>query len=246
MCSSDLSSGGVTPPSESNQLNTYGQVMGTLSSMLGQRALNELKVGYAGLGQDTSQPYDNPLHPVGAAGPTLNFAGLTIASPRVLHPGGTLGERQHQGVIAAARQRFIDDQRGDFQNRPFTRGVPQLRLSVAALLHCDLRAGASAPFLAFALQIPEFSEGFAILVIEASGGGVISRELRVRASRVESVDRRAQFGAIYVLALSARLFAKPGERCSETIALDQAIAHEAQVPAGRQDRKSTRLNSSHT
>ena len=62
------SSGGVTPPSESNQLNTYGQVMGTLSSLLGHRSLNELKVGYTGLAQDTSQPYDHPLHPVGAAG----------------------------------------------------------------------------------------------------------------------------------------------------------------------------------
>lgn len=93
------SSGGVTPPSESNQLNAYDQVMGTLSTLLGRSSLNELKVGYAGLGQDTSEPYDQPLHPVGAAGPTLNFAGLTIASPRVLHPGGTLGERQHQGVL---------------------------------------------------------------------------------------------------------------------------------------------------
>jgi len=94
------SGGGTTPPSESNQLNNFNQVLGTLTSVLTQRAVNELKVGYFGLVQDLSQPYDNPLHPVGAAGPTLSFAGLTIPSPRVLRPGGTLGERQHQGVFS--------------------------------------------------------------------------------------------------------------------------------------------------
>jgi hypothetical protein len=94
------SSGGVTPPSESNQLNTYRQVLGTLSNVLSQRAFNEFKAGYTGLVQDLSQPYPNPVHPIGAAGPSLTFAGLSIPSPRVLHPGGALGERQHQGVFS--------------------------------------------------------------------------------------------------------------------------------------------------
>ena len=94
------SGGGVTPPSESNQLNRYGQVLGTLTNVLNHRALNELKLGYTGLVQDLSQPYPNPIHPIGAAGPSLVFASLSIPSPRVLHPGGALGERQHQGVYS--------------------------------------------------------------------------------------------------------------------------------------------------
>ncbi|HUR34969.1 MAG TPA: carboxypeptidase regulatory-like domain-containing protein [Vicinamibacterales bacterium] len=94
------SGGGTTPPSESNQLNDFNQVLGTLTNVLTQQTVNELKVGYAGLVQDLSQPYPNPLHPVGAAGPTLSFAGLSIPSPRVLHPGGALGERQYQAVFS--------------------------------------------------------------------------------------------------------------------------------------------------
>ena len=92
--------GGITPPSESNQLNTYDQVLGTLTNVLSPRAVNELKVGFSGLSQDLSQPYPNPIHPVGSAGPSLSFAGLSIASPRVQRPGGTLGERQNQGVYS--------------------------------------------------------------------------------------------------------------------------------------------------
>lgn len=92
--------GGVTPPSESNQLNQYSQMLGTLTNVLSHRAVNELKVGYAGVAQDLSQPYPNPLHPVGSAGPSVLFAGLSIASPRVVRPGGALGERQHQGVYS--------------------------------------------------------------------------------------------------------------------------------------------------
>lgn len=92
--------GGVTPPSESNQLNKYAQVLGTLTNVLSHRAVNEFKVGYSGLLQDLSQPFPNPIHPIGAAGPSLSFAGLSIASPRVLHPGGALGERQPQDVYS--------------------------------------------------------------------------------------------------------------------------------------------------
>ncbi len=94
------SGGGATPPSESNQVNAYRQALGTLTHVLTPQALNELKVGYTGLAQDLSQPYPDPIHPIGEAGPALSFAGLSITSPRVLHPGGTLGERQHQGVLS--------------------------------------------------------------------------------------------------------------------------------------------------